>query len=1068
MRSERGSLVDVLATMSVDQHIRGRQFEELCRWFLLHDPLYRAQVRRVWLWKDWPGRWGADAGIDLVAETFDKALWAVQAKAYDPQYSLKKQDIDSFLSESAREAFSYRLVIATTNRIGPTAQRTLAGQSQRAGLLMRGDLERSQLLWPKSVDMLRALTPARKKPREHNRQAVNDVCRGLKRSARGQLIMACGTGKTLVGMWVAERLRAQRTLVLIPSLSLLAQTMREWTANATKPFIPMAVCSDSTVATDDFMEHTFELGVPVTTDPSRISEFLAGEGRRVVFSTYHSSPLLRTVYTTGGPPPFDLAIADEAHRCAGSAAAPFAAILHDSAIPATKRLFMTATPRYMTGRIRAIAQREDYPLASMDDESVFGRVLHHLSFDEAIERGLLADYQVAVIGVNHETYRRYVDRATLVTTDGTNIDDASILASHIGLAKAMRRFDLRRVITFHSRIARARRFSERMPEVVAWLPPRNRPSGQLWSTLVSGEMSTGKRDVLLNRFRYLEDGERGLLANARCLGEGIDLPAIDGVAFIDSRRSQVDVVQAVGRAIRLSPKKTVGTIVLPVFIDTDQDPTTIVGSSAFAAVWEVLLALRAHDGAFAEQLDEMRREYGRRPDGRVRQPGKLITDLPVTVGSAFVQAFRIRLLQETTAPWEEMFGRLETFVTREGHARVPVTHRENGRAIGGWVDKQRQQSRQGTLSTERHDRLQQLPGWTWHAWNTNWDTARELLVEYVAHHGTTAVPDDYEQDGIQLGAWVGTQRAQWESGRLGKSRIERMEQVPGWTWVSRRESAWERDYAKLRLFVEEHGHARVPTMHQQNGFRLGGWVTQQRTTYSSGRMAPDRQQLLEVLPGWIWGIKDARWEQGYAALAKTAKEEGTAVLAARAVDQDGFRVGQWCTIQRTAYKAGRISPEHIARLESLAGWSWNRHDTAWETAFTKLLAWAGEHGHARIPVRSHGKIDPLGQWVDAQRQANRNGTLTADRIHRLEALPGWVWNEQLAKWEDSFTALRTYCERKGAAGLDIDQVQNGKNIGQFAQNQRGLYKRGKLTPDRIQRLQELPGWWWTRTTCAGS
>ena len=244
-------LGDLLARLDEDKVRRGRQFERICKWFLTNDPLYKHQVQHVWLWDEWLDRWGADAGIDLIVEDRGGGLWAVQAKAYDPNYSVTKADVDTFLSESSRSQFSYGLLIATTNRVGTTARRTLAAQEKQAGLLMLADLEAAQVEWPSSPAALRPKALKRKRPRPHQREAIRAVVKGFAADDRGQLIMACGTGKTLTALFIAEKLNAKRTLVLVPSLSLLAQTLREWTANASEDFDCLAVCSDQTVIEPD-------------------------------------------------------------------------------------------------------------------------------------------------------------------------------------------------------------------------------------------------------------------------------------------------------------------------------------------------------------------------------------------------------------------------------------------------------------------------------------------------------------------------------------------------------------------------------------------------------------------------------------------------------------------------------------------------------------------------------------------------------------------------------------------------------------------------------------------------
>ena len=284
----------VYASLPTEPHAKGAAFERLCQWWLETDPVYTEQLRQVWLWDDWPGRWGPDTGIDLVAETHTGDLWAIQAKAYDTKYSVTKADIDSFLSESNRPAFAYRLLVATTDRIGANGRRVLQGQEKDVGLLLRGDLAARDVEWPEQVSDLRAPQPAAKRPRPHQEEALAKIVAGVGTGGRGRVIMACGTGKTLVQLWAHERLESRRTLVLVPSLFLVQQSLAEWTANRQRPFRSLAVCSDKTVVQrrddDAIIESVNEQGLLVTTDPTEIQTFLLqGDGDQVVFSTYQSS-----------------------------------------------------------------------------------------------------------------------------------------------------------------------------------------------------------------------------------------------------------------------------------------------------------------------------------------------------------------------------------------------------------------------------------------------------------------------------------------------------------------------------------------------------------------------------------------------------------------------------------------------------------------------------------------------------------------------------------------------------------------------------------------------------------
>jgi predicted helicase len=771
------TFAELFERLDPDANVRGKQFERICKWYLEHDETYASQLTRVWLWKDWPDRWHAkmEAGIDLVAEHHDGTLWAVQSKAYNPLHSVTKDDVDTFLTESNRKNektgqpwFSYRLLIATTDNLGSTARKTMNAQVIDVGHLSLAGLVDAEIDWPASPSDLRARRLPAKKPTgrwAYQAEATNKVVSEFQRADRGKLIMACGTGKTMTALFIHEKLAAESTLVLVPSLLLMKQTIREWERNKTVDFDFLPVCSDETVSKDDDdmpVSSTSDLGFPVTTDPARIATFLRRRsGPRVVFATYQSSPEIAKAFKLGRVPAFDLAIADEAHRCAAPHSSEFATILDNQKIKARRRLFMTATPRIYSARVLTTAKETGIEFASMDDEEKFGKVFYRLTFGEAIKRDLLTDYQVAIIGVDNATYRDWAEKGWFITIDGKEVGDARAVAGQIGLAKAMRRYDLRRVITFHSRVRNAKKFAASLPEVIDSMPTRQRPKGKLWTDYVDGTMLAGERHRRLQRLSEVGEDQRTLISNARCLTEGIDVPALDGVAFIDPKRSEVDIAQAVGRAIRLADGKTVGTIVIPVFVDTDEpNPDVVLKDSAFKPVWDVLLALRSHDEEFAQQLDDLRRMLGRLRGGGgpLRLPPKIHVDIPDVCGADFVRAFDVRLVEQTTASWEFWFGLLERFVEDNGHARVPISYVVDGFRLGNWLAKQRFLHAKDRLEADRERRLVELPRWTWDPFADQWGDGFAALLRFVEDNGHARVPRPCVVDGFRLGQWAVTQR----------------------------------------------------------------------------------------------------------------------------------------------------------------------------------------------------------------------------------------------------------------------------------------------------------------------
>lgn len=635
----------------------GRGFEWLCKWYLENAPLYRGLFRKVWRWADWPDRWGRDCGIDLIAETTDGSLWAIQCKAVSPQHHVSKSEVDSFLSESNRREISYRLLIATTDEVGHNARRTIENQSLHASLVLRGNLATADLKWPTALGG-RMSQPSRCTPRPHQSVAIRKVVSGFRKHARGRLIMACGTGKTLTGMWISEAMRATRTLWLVPSLSLVQQTLKEWGRHARSDFDVLVVCSDESIShdVDTSIRHVSDLGIRPTTSPADVSAFLSQRHSRplLVISTYQSSDRVADGYAKTKTP-FDLIICDEAHRLAGDAESRYAIALDDKRIRGRHRLFMTATPRYFSDQLKRRGVANGIDVVSMDDQSRFGPEFHVFSFHDAITATppLLSDYRVVVVGVTDNDVRSLAKAGRRIDAGRRMLTDAHTLGAQIGLAKALRTYELRSVITFHHSLRRASTFvdsrrPESLPRVVERMQKHARPSAELWARHISGDTPTSKRAALLRELAQVPPGRIHLISNCSCLGEGVDVPALDGVAFIDPKHSMVDIIQAVGRVIRLSPGKSTGTIIIPVFVGRTQDASRSLDGSAFEPVWHVLRALRAHDTRLADELDRLRATVVKDPS-RVRSlhlPENITIDIPRVVFAKFEEAFVVRVIDK--------------------------------------------------------------------------------------------------------------------------------------------------------------------------------------------------------------------------------------------------------------------------------------------------------------------------------------------------------------------------------------------------------------------------------------
>ena len=715
----------------------GKQFEKLCKYFLLNSPVYKNELKAVWLWNEWPGRWtDKDLGIDLVAKTLGGEYWAIQAKCYNPKYAINKGDIDSFLSYSNRKIFSYRLLIATTNHIVNNGRDTINGQEKPVGEVLRKDLLEADLKWPASVtEKIKPLAPL--KPLPHQTQAINKVIRKFKKSSKGQLIMACGTGKTFVSIKIAERINGNRILVLVPSLNLIAQAIKDWSRNYKKQFSMCVVCSDETVVRkgeDAAVRTTAQLGMPPTTKSRQIKKFLKKREARpkVIFCTYQSSDQIEKIQKKDCPI-FDLVIADEAHRCAGLSEGGFGIVVSDIAIKSKKKLYMTATPRFIGERVRKGAEEAGQQIISMCDKSKFGEVFHRLDFSEAIKRKILSDYQVVIMGVAEEKAKQFAVEGRMVKIGKESQTDARTLASQIGLAKAIQKYNLQKIITFHSTVAKAKNFSDAdrdgsLVSIVNKLPRNIKGTANYWTRTIYGEMPVGKRSDYLTELKTLEANSVGVISNCKCLGEGVDVPTLDGIAFIDPKRSQVDIIQAVGRAIRKSENKEMGTVVIPVFIEEHENPDEILKSSAFETVWAVIKALKSHDDLLSDKLDEFRISLGQK-NKRISLPSKIKLHIPKKLHfPSFQKAFSVRTVEVSTTKWDAMIKLFKEY--RKEHGDIDIFKIKDGKYPGLriWITHMRSERGQGVMTEERIAELDSL-SFNWKHFGETIDDISGLISE---------------------------------------------------------------------------------------------------------------------------------------------------------------------------------------------------------------------------------------------------------------------------------------------------------------------------------------------------
>ncbi len=631
------SLNNVLETIrlnSTSEKDKGDKFEKLMLAFFQNDPTYKAQFKEVWLWKDWKGNKGKpDTGIDLVAENIHgDGFTAIQCKFYGPNTTLDKKDIDSFFNESGKSPFTHRIVVSTTSNWTVHAINSLVNQDKPTMRIGLSTLEESSIDWNSALSggLSKLKLKESKKRKPHQQKAITSVIDGLKKHDRGKLIMACGTGKTYTAQCITEDLvkLGGTVLVLVPSISLLSQTIKEWTSDSTKKINVYAVCSDAKAGRKKQDEDLsiYDLVIPATTDikllVKQFNSYKSKDATNIIFSTYQSLPIVQQSQKLGIPE-FDLIICDEAHRTVGVTRqgqedSNFTAIHNNDYIKGKKRLYMTATPRVYSPSAKAKIEVADATYASMDNYETYGEEFYRLRFYEAVNMGELTDYKVLVLTVNEEAIASAFQQQLSDSNNEIKLDEATKI---VGCLNAFAKHDpenkyfvndkipMKRVVAFSNTIANSEKFKRIFNDVSQRFHNLNDTKVKMEVEVkhIDGTFNSFDRDDLLGWLKQdpLENN-CSVLTNARCLTEGVDVPSLDAIVFLEPRNSMVDVIQAVGRVMRKSPNKQYGYVIIPIGIPANMSPEEALDNNErFQSVWTVLNALRSHDERLDAEINKL-------------------------------------------------------------------------------------------------------------------------------------------------------------------------------------------------------------------------------------------------------------------------------------------------------------------------------------------------------------------------------------------------------------------------------------------------------------------------------
>lgn len=1050
-------LFDRMNSESKDQ--KGLIFELLSYCYLVTTPVHQISLKKVWHHSEIPEKifdalqlQRPEVGVDFIGETHGSDFYAIQCKYHQNQsQNVTYSEISTFLSMTERkvsyEKIAHRYIMTSAFGLSDKVQRAHPRKLGFIGCADFLEISSEQFNQIKALLSGSEVRPVPKRPKPHQTAAIHAAemhfSAESSKPKRAKIIHPCGSGKSLTSFWISKSLKAKTTLVAVPSLSLVKQTLATWSIESCALNLDckwLVVCSDQkTKEIDDPVSSLMDLGIKVETDPSIIASNLQDNRNQnqVVITTYQSADAIIEA-TQKINYRFDLAIFDEAHKTTGQKDKAFGRFLFDENISVKNRLFLTATEKVFVGN--------KLNHLSMDDEEAYGPIIHQLTFKKALDQNppILSDYKIVTVATDNSEINKLIEaqKTTTIRIDDSEVTtDLQALTSAIAISKTVKQEQVSKMISFHRSIDRAKDFKSLINELRDSNADFMLPSPEH----ISGKMNTGQRSEVLRKFI---NTETSLVTNARCLTEGVDIPSVDTVIFCDPKKSKIDIVQAAGRALRLSDSKKFGYIIIPVTLNDDGD----VLNDLFENIWQIVSALAMQDERIIEEL--------KTPSQTKNKKKKILQFIGFEESaldlnsSELLQELQLKIVDALTLGWTAGIRSLEKFVSREGHALVPSEHFEDGFNLGTWISNRRTDYKKNKLNQEKITELEAFPNWTWNVRDKLFDEGMQFLRIYCEREGSSRVLQTFYEQEFPLGAWVHERRQEFKQGKLPLERRQILESLPDWSWAPKEDAIGD-GIEKLKRFVSREGHCFIPSGHIEDGLNLSQFCSNRRADFKKGKLRSSHKDELEAIKGWFWSDID----ESFHFLEQYEAREGHTRVPAKYIE-DGFKLGQWVQVKRRFYLEGRLSEEMISRLESKTGWEWNAKYAEFLDGIKLMHNFALREGHALVPQRHIEDGFQLGHWVNNLRQRYKKDQLLQSQIKEIEAIAYWVWDVKRAQFEEGLQYLKLYMDEHKDTLVKQSYVHDDFALGTWVNNVRQRYKKGTLPPDFVSELESLPGWVW--------
>ncbi len=889
-----------------------------------------------------------------------------------------------------------------------------------------------------------------KAPRKYQRNIIFNALNHytVQKETRGYAEMICGSGKTLLSLWLNNNMSNNLTIVAVPSLYLLSQFYKDWVfqmidENKKAKFI--LVGSDADIGDTKYHNN----GMILTTNPDDIIQNIKKnsivlDGKRhlnkiIIITTYQSSEQVILALNKLKIQP-DFCIFDEAHKTVGYIKKQFCQLLSDDNIKIKKRFYMTATPKIYSGD-----DNED--IASMDNEELYGKCIGTYNAGQAIKQKYLSDYQIVTLFTDDEYVKNIIKENKVLSNKVLSIDDSHNIASAIMLLNAIKDKSANHIVTYHKSIKMSKKFKV----ILERLATQFKMDVKVFQ--LDGNSTMKSRTKLLKEFK---EADTAIISNVKVLNEGINVPIIDAICFVDAKQSTIDILQCFGRSLRLHKDKKYAKIFIPIILDDIDD---FDESKVFGNLIKVIKSLSSTDYRLVEYFKAETRGKNRNRH--------LITFKNYMSKEIIGENFDMDdwfekvgyKIWKRVDSWSYKYEKFKEWVEKNNKLPVCTSNDPTEKILNAWYCYQKQYKK--LLTNKKIKLLEKVKLWNW-GFDDLWNDKFEELKEYIKKYDEIPKGGQNEnQHQKKLANWCSAQRTSYKDEKLSQNKINKLNSVEEWFWSNKDilTQKWYMDYEKVKKYIDNNN--KYPSSENKNSRKLGQFCIKQRGI--KNKLSKKQQELLEKLPDWYWLTdemrkpkerKDRPWDETYELVKKWIITNKRCPSSDTEVKDNIERsYGNWVKRQRAYYKKNKLNDEKIKKLEDIQYWFWEKKDP-WDDIYNEYVLFCKDNDNIPAARSKQIKEKTLANWARRQRLTYKNKKLDNSRINKLNKIKSWYWNDE-DKWMKKYNDAKIFIEKNNKKPSAISKNVEEKSTARWLEHQSTLHRNNKLDDKYVQLLKTL-------------